>query len=72
MRKWHDESLAIDHLLITGSQNAIAICFHKLHICSAGLLCQPDVAHGGKFKLTQYYFSAFAEIQRAGNAVDAR
>ena len=72
VREWHHECVAVNHLFITGSENAVALCAHKLHVSAACALREPDMSHGRKLELAHHDFLPLAEIQRAGNAVNAR
>jgi hypothetical protein len=71
MGKRHDERLAVDYLFIMRDGDAIAFSAHKPHIRSPHALSQPDVTHGGKLEFSHHNFRSFAEIQSAGNTIDA-
>ena len=71
-RERHNERIAVYYLFVIGHRNVVAFCTHKLHLGASYALREPDMTHGGKFELPHYDFLSFPEIQRAGDAVDAR
>src|SRR5262249_2660236 len=67
----NDQGLTVNCALIVFNADTIASCRNKMDLCSTFLLSEPDVTHGGKFKITENNLFALSEAQGTRYGVDA-
>ena len=72
VRKGHDQRLVVNCFFIMSDGDRVAFSAYKPHVGSPDTLPQPDVTHGRELELAHHDFWTFAEIQSAGDAVNAR